>query len=589
MTFRTLLAAVLALALCTACDDPNSSEAPSESTEAADAAATDESPAGGAATVQSAIARLQAGDAPAAVEILEGLASNDGAGAQVHYWLGFARSRAERPDAARESFETALELDPTLHRARLELARLQAKQGDLEGALASLEALDGETDLSQVPGDRAFSALAEDPELKARFEALQPSAAEIDDPFVEETTVIHEWRGEGPGDEFGWIARDVGDVDGDGVHDLTTSAPSWGAAEDGQGSKGKVYVYSGRSGELLWSAEGQEGWQLGRGIEAAGDVDADGVPDVVAGAPGADRVVVYAGDRGEAILELEGEEKEAFGRKVSDVGDVDGDGHADVLVGAPQNDRVAEDAGRAVLYSGADGTLLAEWLGETAGDAFGSSGAGGVHAETGERRGFVLVGAPNAGDDRGGRVYVYEISSEEAGEEPLYVLSSDDKASRLGGMFVSVVGDVDADGMPDLYASDWAHGAKGRQTGKIHVVSGADGSRVLALEGEAAGDGFGIGPADAGDVDGDGHADLVIGAWQHASAAPAGGKVYLYGGADAELIRTWTSKVMGETFGFDATGMGDVDGDGTVDLLLTSGWSPANGPRSGRMFLVSSR
>jgi len=46
---------------------------------------------------------------------------------------------------------------------------------------------------------------------------------------------------------------------------------------------------------------------------------------------------------------------------------------------------------------------------------------------------------------------------------------------------------------------------------------------------------------------------------------------------------------MGETFGFDATGMGDVDGDGVIDLLLTSGWSAVNGPRSGRMFIVSSR
>ena len=168
-------------------------------------------------------------------------------------------------------------------------------------------------------------------------------------------------------------------------------------------------------------------------------------------------------------------------------------------------------------------------------------------------------------------------------------MESDESASSFGGMFVSVVGDVDADGTMDLYASDWSHGAKGPQTGKIHVVSGMDGRELLALEGEAQGDGFGIGPADAGDVDGDGHADLVIGAWQHASAAPAGGKVYLYSGKDGSLIRAWTSKVMGETFGFDATGMGDVDGDGVIDLLLTSAWSPASGARSGRMFVVSSR
>jgi hypothetical protein len=99
-------------------------------------------------------------------------------------------------------------------------------------------------------------------------------------------------------------------------------------------------------------------------------------------------------------------------------------------------------------------------------------------------------------------------------------------------------------------------------TGRIYVHSGADGIRVLTLTGEAGGDGFGIGPADAGDVDGDGYDDLIIGAWRYGGAAPAGGKVYLFSGRDASLLDTYTGKVPGETLGFDATGVGDVNGDG---------------------------
>jgi hypothetical protein len=109
------------------------------------------------------------------------------------------------------------------------------------------------------------------------------------------------------------------------------------------------------------------------------------------------------------------------------------------------------------------------------------------------------------------------------------------------------------------------------------------------LTGEAAGEGFGIGSADVGDVNRDGYADILVGAWQHASAAVSGGKVYLYSGKDGGLMRSITCKIAGETFGFDATGAGDVDGDGVIDFLLTSTWSNIKGFRSGRMFVISGK
>jgi hypothetical protein len=118
--------------------------------------------------------------------------------------------------------------------------------------------------------------------------------------------------------------------------------------------------------------------------------------------------------------------------------------------------------------------------------------------------------------------------------------------------------------------------------------SGSTGERLLTLTGESAGDGFGTSKSTAGDVDGDGREDLIVGAWQYGKAAISGGRAYLYSGKDGHLIKTFTCRTPGDTFGFDAVGLGDVDGDGTADLLITSGWSAVSGHHSGRVFIISS-
>ena len=148
--------------------------------------------------------------------------------------------------------------------------------------------------------------------------------------------------------------------------------------------------------------------------------------------------------------------------------------------------------------------------------------------------------------------------------------------------------DVDGDGVPDVFASDWSNTAKGRSTGRVYVHSGKDGHRLLELTGETAGEGFGTSNSNAGDVDGDGHADLIVGAWQYAGAAVSGGRAQLFSGKDGKLLKAFTCRTVGDTFGFDAVTMGDVDGDGSDDFLITSGWSAVRGFHSGRMFLLSS-
>jgi hypothetical protein len=164
----------------------------------------------------------------------------------------------------------------------------------------------------------------------------------------------------------------------------------------------------------------------------------------------------------------------------------------------------------------------------------------------------------------------------------------DETGAALGAMFLSVPGDVDGDGVADVYASDFSNSAKGPSTGRTVVHSGKDGRRLLTLTGETAGEGFGTSPSVAGDVNGDGHADLIVGAWQYAGAAISGGRAYLYSGRDGTLLKTYTCKTPGDTFGFDAVTLGDIDADGMDDLLITSAWSGVRGFHSGRIFVVSS-
>ena len=529
-----------------------------------------------AATIPTAMAHFYRGDAAGAAKILESVTKAEPDNVSAWRLLGLCYRTSGQLDRARTAYGRAMTLEPASATTMFNLAGVYAFQKQTDSAFALLARVRASHnyDMTQLEVDSAYTSLRSD----ARYEPLLPTPADFANPFVEHVKVLLEIDGDSASDQFGWIARDMGDVDQDGANDFVTSAPT---KYVGGANAGRVSVYSSRTGKLLWSADGKPGEQLGTGVESAGDVDSDGIQDVIAGAPYSGKAYVYSGRDGHTLFTSRAEnDSDAFGQHVSSAGDVDHDGHADFLVGAPQNKAGGRGAGRAYLYSGKDGHLLLTLTGERAGDAFGST-VGGYSDST---RTFIVIGAPAAGSGKTGRTYVYEGLS----KKPKFIIESDSTGRALGAMFVSVVGDVNGDGVPDVYASDFTNGAKGPSTGRIYVHSGRDGKRLVTLTGEGPGEGFGIGPGKTGDVDHDGLADLVVGSWQYSTAATSGGRVYLYSGRDGHLIKTFTDRIPGDTFGFDAVGLGDIDGDGTVDFLLTAAWSGVHGNHSGRIFIVSS-
>jgi hypothetical protein len=537
-----------------------------------------QSPPGSAKELADSQAKIAAGDFAGATLILEKVAARDPSNQLVWRQLGFVYLKQKKIAESRSAYEKLLALSPGSPQAYYNIAVGYVMEGNEDAAFEWLEKAKAtkKLDMTQIEVDEDLKPLATDP----RFKALLPKPADFANPFVESENVVvlREWVGEGPGDQFGWIARSLGDVDGDGVEDFVTSAPTWaGTGKDA----GRVYVYSTKTGKLLWKVDGAAAEELGTGVELAGDTNKDGVPDVVAGAPGSGKGYIYSGKDGRVLQTMTAEDKkDTFGRHTTGAGDVNRDGHADVLIGAPTNAAGGKDAGRAYLYSGKDGAKLMTWTGEREGDQFGSTVAG----YTDGKNTFLMVGAPKAGPKKTGRVYVYTGLT----TKPRFVLEADETDLAFGYMFMSIPGDLDGDGTPDLYVTDFTSAAKGPTTGRAYAASGRTGARILTLTGQTQGEGFGVGPSAAGDVDGDGHPDLIIGAWQYAGAAVSAGRAYLYSGKDGKLLKTYTCRIPGDTFGFDAVGLGDTDKDGTTDFLITSAWSGIKGNHSGRVLLISS-
>ena len=372
-----------------------------------------------------------------------------------------------------------------------------------------------------------------------------------------------------PNDYLGFSVSGAGDVDNDGFADSLVGAPE----DDTNGALcGMIRVYSGRTGAVLYSRYGDAaGDMLGDSVSDVGDVNGDGFDDFIAGAGSATwngqqvgMIRVYSGRDGGILYSRYGAvANDFYGHSVSGAGDVNNDGFDDFIGGAHGSDFNGGNSGALRVYSGRSGTPLYTLFGDSGGSGLGYSvsGAGDV-----DNDGFddFCTGAPftGVGGTWAGMLRVYSGQSGAV----LYSRYGSQPYDTLGHA-VSHGGDVDGDGGPDLIVGAPWEDSHGHDAGMVRVYSGLTGAVLSSCYGDHAGQELGRSVSGAGDLNGDGLADFVVGTPYENLGGGLAGMMRVYSGQTGAVLHEAYGTAASEQLGHSVSGAGDVNADGILDVI----------------------
>ncbi len=427
-----------------------------------------------------------------------------------------------------------------------------------------------------------------------------------------------------PSDNFGASVAATGDLDSDGVPDFAVGAPRNLGNTTSTGSL--FLMFMNPDGTVKRTAEvvGQRsdgsplanGDHFGVSATGMGDIDADGTADIAVGATGTSVGGVPTGTLYMVLLNPDGTVKRAveinsqtlngpsslipfgyFGISVTNLGDLNGDGTADIAAGT------FSDEPFYLMYMGPGGTVLrtVELTSTSIGipsvvpvNHFGAAVANLGDLDS-DGVADMAVGAPGsfAGGISTGDLFILFMNPDgttkrtvqingETPNGPLLV------ASGRFGTSVEAMGDMDGDGVTEVAVGSPLSFVDGVNTGTLHVLFlNPDGAvkRTAEINGSSPNgpqltwnDLFGSSVANLGDLDGDGVTDMAVGASDHHHFATSPGDLYIMlMNSDGTVKRTMAingdtpngpSVAPGDLFGISAENIGDLDGDGVIDLAV---------------------
>jgi FG-GAP repeat len=397
---------------------------------------------------------------------------------------------------------------------------------------------------------------------------------------------------------FGKGIAVIGDINSDGVPDLAVGAPfedgDFVNSDAGFGppqNVGKVFILSGANLSVITRLNDPEfqmiqpqkfGGQFGTTVAAAGDVNGDGVPDVLVGAPhhvvnlvdekifSSGRVFVLSGNSDTVLLTLDppaSEENARAGLSVAGLGDINSDGKPDFVVGSPGKnigfgEGAKPDVGVAYFYSGANGSLIRTMSDpDQQADArvgFSVANAGDVD---GDGVADAIVGAP-------GKATAF-VWSGKTGALLFTIRSPDREKMNSFGSAVAGGKDLDGDGKPDFVIGS---PSLRNSQGGVYVFKGSDGKllrrlRIGGLQNFAK---AGSSVAAINDITGDGRADIMVGVpEQDVNGLKNAGQVLVFDGRNGRLFQTLTSETPQAFANFGLTmAAADFDGNGTPTPII---------------------